>query len=124
MADDQQQDDQQDDYTPEEREAFGNWVELGAKETDLQRFLDVGLSVRWERREPSGSAFVMALLRNPVPVLMREKVPHVHERSRVTTTILHHHRGLEKKVIVMTATVERDTGDVSLVIDKETRNSY
>lgn len=124
MADDQQQDDQQDDYTPEERAAFGNWVELGAKQTDQQPFLDVGLSVRWERREPSGSPFVMSLLRNPVPVLMREKVPYVHERSRVTTTILHHHRGLEKKIIVMMATVEEETGDVSLVIDKETPNSY
>jgi hypothetical protein len=66
----------------------------------------------------------MSLLRNPVPVLMREKVPYVHERSRVTTTILHHHRGLEKKIIVMTATVEEQTGDVSLVIDKETADSY
>lgn len=123
MADEQQQQ-QDDEYTPEEREAFGKWVELGAKQSDLQRFLDVGMSIRWERREPSGSPFVMDLLRNPVAVLLREKVPHVRERSRVTTTILHHHRGLERRIIVMTATVEEETGDVSLVIDKETPNSY
>jgi hypothetical protein len=118
-----EQSDQQDDYTAEERAAFGRWVELGAKQTDEQAFLDVGLSIRWERRDPSGSEWVMRLLRNPVPVLMEERVPHVHPRSRVTTTILHHHRGLEKKIIVTTATVEEETGDVSLVLDKETRNS-
>jgi hypothetical protein len=119
-----EQDDQRDDYTPEEQAAFGRWVELGAKQTDEQELLDVGLSIRWERRDPSGSDWVMRLLRNPVPVLMQERVPHVHGRSRVTTTILHHHRGLEKKIIVTTATVEAQTGDVSLVIDKETRDSY
>jgi hypothetical protein len=51
---------------------------------------------------------------------MREHVPGVHPQSRMTTTILHHHRGLERKIIVLSATIEQQTGDVSLVVDKET----
>jgi len=42
-------------YTPEELASFGIWVEIGARDPDQQQFLDVGLSVTWERREPSGS---------------------------------------------------------------------
>ena len=112
------------DYSDEELGGFGIWVELGAKDPEQQWILDGSLSVTWERREPSGSEWIFALLRNPVPVLMREQVPGVHPRSRVTTTIRHHHRGLERKIIVTSATVEQQTGDVSLVLDKETPDSY
>lgn len=113
----------QSEYTPEELAAFGQWVELGAKDSAQQPFLDIGLSTEWVRREPSGSGWVMQLLRDPVGVLIEEKVPDVNPESRVTTTILHHHRGLERRVIVLKATVEKHTGDVVLVIDKETRDS-
>ena len=111
------------DYTPEELASFGIWVEIGAKNPDQQQYLDVGLSHRWERREPSGSEWVFDLLKNPVPVLLKEKVPGVTGRSRVTTTILHHHRGLEKKIIRIKATVEEQSGDVALELDKETPDS-
>ena len=121
MADDQQYDD----YTPEERASFGVWVELGARNPDQQPFLDVGLSRRWERRDESGSPWIKnELLMNPVKALMKEEVPGVHEGSRITTTILHHHRGLERKIILTTVTVEKHTGDVSMVIDKETPGSH
>jgi hypothetical protein len=109
------------DYTEEEQAAFGVWVELGAREPSQQPLLDLSFSVKWERREPSGSGWVMRLLRNPIPLLLEERVPGVRPDSRVTTTILHHHRGLERRVIVVTATVEQQSGDVALVIDKETR---
>lgn len=109
------------DYTQEEQAAFGVWVELGARDPRQQPLLEVGLSGRWERREPSGSGWVIRLLRDPIKVLVREeKVPGMTENSNITTTILHHERGLEHRVIVLRATVERHTGDTSLVIDKET----
>jgi hypothetical protein len=111
-------------YTDEEQQAFGRWVELGAKDPELQRFLDGSLSRRWERREPSGSKWVFDLLRDPRAVLGEAReIEGVTEDSRVTTTILHHERGLKKKVIVTTVTVEQQSGDVSMVIDKETRQS-
>ena len=113
-----------DDYTEQEREGFGIWVELGARDPKQQWIVDGSLSVRWERREPSGSPWIGDLLWEPLPVLMREKVPGVHGRSRITTMILHHHRGLRRRIIVTTATVEQQTGDVSLVLDKETTDSY
>lgn len=116
MADDQQRAD----YTEQELASFGIWVELGAKDPDQQPLLDGSLSVKWERREPSGSEWIFDLLRNPIAVLMRERVPGVHLQSRITTTILHHHRGLERKIIVASATIEQQTGDVALVLDKET----
>ncbi len=106
-------------YDEAEIASFGITVELGAKDPEQQQFIDVGKSDRWERREPSGSAWVMKLLRNPVKVLMDEGVRHVHEYSKVTTVILHHERGLEKKIIRIAATVERHSGDVALEIDKE-----
>lgn len=112
-----------DDYTQQERDGFGIWVELGALNHEQQWILGGSLSRRWERRDPSGSEWVMDLLRDPRRVLMGEKVAGVHERSRITTTILHHHRGLRKKIIVTTVTVERHTGDASIVIDKETADS-
>ena len=123
MAKKQSESTQEADYTPEELASFGIWVEIGAKNPDQQPLLDVGLSVTWVRREPSGSPWVMKLLRNPVPALIQAGVPGVHEGSRVTTTILHHHRGLEKKIIRISATVEQQTGDVALELDKETPNS-
>jgi hypothetical protein len=110
-------------YTPEELASFGNWVAIGAKDPDQQALLDVGLSIEWERREPSGSQWVMRLLKNPVPLLIEAGVPGVHRDSRVTTTILHHHRGLEKKIIRIRVTVEQQSGDVAIVIDKETPDS-
>ena len=112
---------EQPDYTDEEQAAFGVWVELGARDPRQQPLLDVGLSTRWERREPSGSGWIIRLLRDPIRVLVgEEKVPGMTEDSNITTTILHHQRGLEHRVIVLRATVERHTGDTSLVIDKET----
>ena len=112
------------DYSREERRGFGIWVELGARDPDQQWIVDGSLSVRWERREPSGSRWIRKFLMNPLPVLLAEKVPGLHERSRITTTILHHHRGLERRIIVMRATVEQQTGDASIVLDKETPDSY
>ena len=106
-------------YTDEEIASFGITVELGAKDPEQQPFIDVGKSDRWERREPSGSGWVIKLLKNPVSILMQEGVPYVHKDSKVTTVILHHERGLEKKIIRITATVERHSGDVALEIDKE-----
>jgi hypothetical protein len=115
---------QQPDYSQEELDTFGTWVELGARDPDQQRFLDGSLSRRWERREPSGSEWVIELLREPIPMLREsEALEGITEASRVTTTILHHERGLRRRVIVMTATVEQHSGDVSLVIDKETKAS-
>lgn len=113
-----------DDYTDQERDGFGRWVELGAKDPEQQWILDGSLSQKWERREPSGSPWIERLLWNPLPLLLEEKVPGVHERSRVQTTILHHHRGLRRRVIVMSVTVEEQTGDASIVLDKETPDSY
>lgn len=110
-------------YTAEELASFGIWVELGAKDPEKQPYLDVGLSGRWERREPSGSEWVKKLLMNPIPVLMQERVPGLHPRSTLTTTILHHHRGLEKRIIRITVTVEQQSGDAHMEIDKETEDS-
>ena len=106
-------------YSEAEIASFGITVELGAKNPDEQQFIDVGKSDRWERREPSGSGWVIKLLKNPVKILMEAGVPYVREDSKVTTVILHHERGLEKKIIRITATVERHSGDVALEIDKE-----
>ena len=111
------------DYSEEELASFGKWVPLGAKDPDQQPFLDVGLSIKWERREPSGSEWVFDLIKNPIPVLMREKVPGLHPRSTLTTTMLHHHRGLEKKIIRIAVTVEQQSGDAHMEIDKETVES-
>lgn len=116
MADDEQQVE----YTEQELASFGTWIELGARDPGQQPFLDGSLSRKWERREPSGSEWVFDLLKNPIRVLRQEEVPGVHAQSRVTTTILHHHRGLERKIIVVSATIEQQTGDVALVLDKET----
>jgi hypothetical protein len=113
-------------YTQQEEEGFGRWVELGARDPELQWILDGGLSRRWERREPSGSEWVMELLRGPREVLLEEQARDerspqgITDESLVSTTILHHHRGLRRRVIVMTVTVEQPSGDVSLVVDKET----
>lgn len=106
-------------YSEEERASFGVWVELGAKDPEQQRYLDVGLGRKWERREPSGSPWVMRLLRNPIQTLMQAGVPGVDENSLITTTILHHHRGLEKRIIRITVTVEDQSHDVAIEIDKE-----
>jgi hypothetical protein len=111
------------DYSEDERASFGIWVPLGAKDPDQQRFLDIGLSIPWERREPSGSPWVRALLMNPLPLLLRERVPGLTPRSRLRTTILHHHRGLEKKIIRITVRVEEQTGDGEIEIDKETEEA-
>ena len=108
------------DYSEEELASFGKWVPLGANEQAQQPLLDVGLSIKWERREPSGSEWVKKLLMNPIPMLMQEKVPGLHPRSRLTTVILHHHRGLEKKIIRIAVTVEQQSGDAHMEIDKET----
>lgn len=120
MADDEQRGD----YTREERDGFGTWVELGAKDPEQQWIIDGSFSIKWERREPSGSPWIERLLWNPLPLLLREKVPGLHPRSRITTTILHHHRGLRRRIIVTTVTVEQQTGDASVVLDKETPDSY
>ena len=114
-----------DDYTDIERAAFERgWIELGAKTSEDQPYLDVGLSRRWERRDPSGDDNVIEMIRDPLPALLQApELEGVHEDSRVTTTILHHQRGLRYRIIVTTATVEQTTGDVSLVIDKETHES-
>lgn len=115
---------EQPDYSQEEQETFGTWVELGARDPEQQRYLAGSLSRRWERREPSGSEWVMELLRDPVAQLLEsDALEGVTESSTITTTILHHHRGLRKRVIVMTATVEQHSGDVSLVIDKEPQST-
>ena len=106
-------------YSEDEERSFGVWVQLGARDPDQLPLLDVGLSSRWERREPSGSAWVFELLKNPIKILRQAGVPGVHPKSRVTTTILHHHRGLEKKIIKVSVTVEQSTGDVALELDKE-----
>ena len=115
---------QQSDYSQDEQDTFGTWVELGARDPEQQRFLAGSLSRRWERREPSGSEWVIELLRDPISVLREsDALEGVTESSTVTTTILHHQRGLRRRVIVMTATVEQHSGDVSLVIDKEPPNT-
>jgi hypothetical protein len=136
MADDATQDDEREDadegrnagggvtYTPEEERSFGRWVELGALEPEDQWILEGSHSRTWRRRDPSGSEWVMRLLRTPLPVLMREpKLDGITEHSHLVTTLLHHHRGLEKRVIVTTVTVEESTSEVSMVIDKETAES-
>lgn len=112
------------DYTQAERDGFGVWVELGARDPEQQWIVDGGLSVQWERRDPSGSPWIRKLVMNPLPVLLAEKVPGLHERSRITTTILHHHRGLGYRIIVTRLTVEQQTGDAAMVLDKETPDSY
>jgi hypothetical protein len=109
------------DYSEEELASFGTWVELGALNPEQQRFLDHGLSRRWERREQSGSEWVIEVIKDPVSMLRESpELEGITETSKITTTILHHERGLKRRVIVMTATVEQHSGDVSLVVDKET----
>jgi hypothetical protein len=111
------------DYSKEELASFGKWVPLGAKDSAQQPLLDVGLSVKWERREPSGSEWIKKLLMNPIPLLMQEKVPGLRPTSRLTTVILHHQRGLEKKIIRLAITVEQQSGDAVMEIDKETEET-
>ena len=113
------------DYTDEEIASFGIWVELGAKNPDQQVFLDVGLSKRWERRDPSGSQWVKDLIANPVRHLLNEPdIVGVGENSRVTTTILHHERGLEHRIIKTGVVVELQSGDVAVEIDKEATSGH
>lgn len=120
MADDDQQ---QADYSDEELASFGTWVELGARDPALQWILDFSPRTQWERTEPSGSEWVIDLLKAPIAVLMRERIPGLHPNSRITTTINHHERGLNKKIIRIAVTVEDSTGDATMVIDKQSSTS-
>ena len=125
MDDDQSQggDDyahQETDYGDHADDTFNVWVELGALNRDLQRVLDFSPMHRHIIKFKSSSPEAEEFIHDPLSALIAAGIPDVHAKSRVTSTILHHERGLRKRIIRAAVNVEAATGDVAIEYDKET----
>jgi hypothetical protein len=108
------------DYGPHDESTFNVWVELGARNPDDQPILDFAPMNRYTKKLKSSSPEADLLIHTPLTALLADRIPGVTEESRVTTTVLHHERGLRKRIIRATISVEASTGDVSMELDKET----
>lgn len=108
------------DYSPHEEDTFNAWVELGALDPKQQRVLDHSPMHRFTKKMKSSSEEAEEFIHEPLKVLLADGIPGVREDSRVTSTIVHHERGLKKHIIRATVNVERSTGDVAIEYDKET----
>ncbi|HEY8171117.1 MAG TPA: hypothetical protein VIH24_08495 [Candidatus Limnocylindria bacterium] len=108
------------DYGPHEAATFNTWVELGARNPDDQGVLEFAPMTRYTKKLKSSSPEAEALIHGPLQALLEDRIPGVTPESSITTTVLHHERGLRKRIIRATISVESSTGDVSMEFDKET----
>lgn len=108
------------DYSPHDEASFNVWVELGALDPEQQPFIEHAPMRRFIIKFKSSSPEAEAIIHQPLRVLIDHEVPGVTEESRITTVVLHHERGLNKKIIRATVSVEQSSGDVSMELDKET----
>jgi hypothetical protein len=108
------------DYGPHEEGTFNVWVELGARNPDDQGILEFAPMNRYTKKLKSSSPEADALIHNPLETLLADRIPGVTPESRITTTVLHHERGLRKRIIRASISVEASTGDVGMELDKET----
>lgn len=108
------------DYGAHTDDTFNVWVELGAKNPDDQRILDLS-PIKWYTiKVKSSSPEAEALIHTPLEVLLERNTPGVTQSSRVTSRVVHHERGLWWKIIFVTATVDEESGDVTIDYDKHT----
>jgi hypothetical protein len=108
------------DYSPHEDVSFNTWVELGALDPEQQPMIEHSPMRRFTIKFKSSSPQAEAIIHQPLQVLLEHDVAGVTEESRITSVVLHHERGLNYKIIRVTANVEQASGDVSLEFDKET----
>jgi hypothetical protein len=108
------------DYSPHDEASFNRWVELGALDPEQQPVIDHSPMRRFTIKFKSSSPEAEAIIHQPLGVLLEHRVPGVSKDSRITTVVLHHERGLNKKIIRATVNVEQSSGDVSMELDKET----
>jgi hypothetical protein len=108
------------DYSPHDDDSFNTWVELGALDPEQQPMIEHSPMRRFTIKFKSSSPQAEAIIHQPLQVLLEHDVAGVTEESRITSVVLHHERGLNYKIIRVTANVEQASGDVSLEFDKET----
>jgi hypothetical protein len=108
------------DYSPHHDEDFNVWTEIGALHPEEQHRLADDPSRMYIIKVKSSSPEAEQLIHQPLAFLLEHSIPDVNEESRVTTTVFHHERGLNYRIIRAKATVEGGTGDVSMTLDKET----
>lgn len=108
------------DYSPHDEASFNRWAELGAMDPEQQSVVDHSPMRRFTIKLKSSSPEAEQIIHQPLRFLLEQKVPGVTEKSRITTVVLHHERGLNYRIIRATANVEQASGDVSLELDKET----
>jgi hypothetical protein len=116
------------DYSPHDDDSFNTWVELGALDPEQQPMIEHSpmrrFTIKFKSSSPEAEAIIHqplgVLLEHGVPGVTEHGVPGVTEESRITSVVLHHERGLNYKIIRVTANVEQASGDVSLEFDKET----
>lgn len=108
------------DYSPHEEDTFDVWVALGAADPEQRRILEHSPLGRYEKKVKSSSPEAEALIHQPLRVLLNDRIPGVTPDSVITTTIHHHERGLNKKIIRAAITVDDTSGDVGLEFTKET----
>jgi hypothetical protein len=106
------------DYSPHDEDTFNVWVELGALNPDLQRIIDHSPFTRHTIKVKSSSPEAEELIHRPLERLLRDGIPGVHEGSRVVSRIIHHERGLDRRIIFVTATVD-DDGNATLDYEKQ-----
>jgi hypothetical protein len=108
------------DYGPHDDDTFDVWVELGALNPDEQRFFDFSPIKRYEKKLKSSSPEANKLIRTPLDALMADEIPGVTPDSCITTTVFHHERGLNKRIIRAVISVEQSSGNVDMTLEKET----
>ena len=108
------------DYSPHDEASFNVWAELGVLDPGHQPVIEHSPMRRFTIKLKSSSPEAEAIIHQPLGVLLEDGVPGVSERSRISTVVLHHERGLNFRIIRATANVEQESGDVSLELDKET----
>ena len=108
------------DYGPHEEDTFNVWVELGAADPEQRRFLEYSPMRRYIKKVKSSSPEAEQLIHRPLDVLLEDRIPGVTKDSCITSTVLHHERGLDYRIMRATVNVEESSGDVAIEYDKET----
>ncbi len=108
------------DYGPHEEDTFNVWIEMGAIRNNEQRFLDHSPSRTYILKAKSSTPEAEQLIHEPLDALLAAEIPGVTQDSRITSTVVHHERGLRFRIIRAKATVEQSSGDVHIEYDKET----
>ncbi|HEX7225463.1 MAG TPA: hypothetical protein VF367_07780 [Candidatus Limnocylindria bacterium] len=108
------------DYGPHEDDTFNVWIEFGARDDTEARYLEHSPSRTFILKAKSSSDEAEQLLHEPLDALLAAEIPGVTPASRITSTVLHHERGLRYRIIRAKATVEQSSGDVHIEFDKET----